>query len=421
MPQTVGDILSQTDSSSLQADPAAEIRARQSLPSNLPLSSLEGNSGPIPSLNFNPSDQFVDVRPGTTHQFVAPSSTDERGPCPGLNAAANHGFLPRNGIATIAQTITGLGQAYSFGPEFAAALSVIAIALTGDPTSGTWSIGGPYSPLLGLGGLLSNPEGISFSHNEYESDASPARFDAYLNGGDAHSLNLPRFDQLYFSAENYTLDILRDHNKVVHDYSINNNPYYFSAPFAGLVPPIAHHFIINLMSNHSADNIQGYLSRDILKTFFSVSGPDNAHTWTAGHEQIPQNWYKRPSSNPYGAVPAFADVAILATKYPEIVQFGGNTGTVNSFVGVDPGDLSGGVYNAVTLLQGNNLGCFFFQAAQQGIPSALNGIVGNLAPVLALVNQYVSPVLTLLNCPALNTFNQSAFNQFPGYGYHPAP
>lgn len=70
--------------------------------------------------------------------------------------------------------VTGLSDAYSFGPEFAAALSAIAIALTGDPTAGTWSIGGPYPPSL-LGGLLSNPSGISKSHNTYESDASPAR------------------------------------------------------------------------------------------------------------------------------------------------------------------------------------------------------------------------------------------------------
>jgi hypothetical protein len=70
--------------------------------------------------------------------------------------------------------VTGLGAAYGFGPEFAAALSAVAIALTGDPTSGTWSIGGSYSPGL-LSGLLSNPEGISYSHNSYESDASPTR------------------------------------------------------------------------------------------------------------------------------------------------------------------------------------------------------------------------------------------------------
>ncbi|KAG7091329.1 hypothetical protein E1B28_010373 [Marasmius oreades] len=31
------------------------------------------------------------------HQFQAPTTTDSRGPCPGLNTLANHGFLPRNG------------------------------------------------------------------------------------------------------------------------------------------------------------------------------------------------------------------------------------------------------------------------------------------------------------------------------------
>ena len=88
----------------MAAEYAAKLQERQSLPSNLPLSSEEGNSGPIPSVNFNAADQFVDVRPGTTHQFIAPGSGDRRGPCPGLNAAANHGFLPRNGLPTITQS-----------------------------------------------------------------------------------------------------------------------------------------------------------------------------------------------------------------------------------------------------------------------------------------------------------------------------
>lgn len=112
---------------------------------------------------------------------------------------------------------------------------------------------------------------------------------------------------------------------------------------------------------------------------------------------------------------------ILATKYPEIVQIGGNTGTVNSFTGINPGDITGGVFNGATLLQGNNIGCFAFQAAQQALPSVLSGIVSSIAPVIALVNSYLTPVLQSLNCPALTTFDQSAFNQFPGYGYHPEP
>jgi hypothetical protein len=60
--------------------------------------------------------------------------------------------------------------------SFGAALVVIAIALTGDPTAGTWSIGGGFSPGIPIvDGLLTNPEGISFSHNTYESDASIVR------------------------------------------------------------------------------------------------------------------------------------------------------------------------------------------------------------------------------------------------------
>jgi hypothetical protein len=77
-------------------------------------------------------------------------------------------------MLTPTTAVDGLGAAYGFGPEFAAALSVVAIALTGDPVGQTWSIGGSYSPSL-LGGLLSNPSGISYSHNSYESDASPTR------------------------------------------------------------------------------------------------------------------------------------------------------------------------------------------------------------------------------------------------------
>ena len=63
----------------------------------------ESYCGQIPCLNFDPVDQYVDVSHATGHQFIAPGATDIRGPCPGLNAAANHGYLPRNGITTLQQ------------------------------------------------------------------------------------------------------------------------------------------------------------------------------------------------------------------------------------------------------------------------------------------------------------------------------
>ncbi|CAI6290656.1 unnamed protein product [Periconia digitata] len=401
--------------------PMAYLRRRQVSIPNLPLSQNEGNSGPIDSTTFSASEQYVNVKPGSANEYRDPGTNDKRGPCPGLNAAANHGFLPRNGLPNIQQTVTGLGAAYGFGPEFAAALAVIAIALTGDPVGQKWSIGGPFAPVLG--GLLSTPEGISFSHNTYESDASIVRSDAYLNNGDAFSVQLPLVEDLLAKAvdNEFTLDILRTHNKERHDFSVANNPYFFQAPFAGLVPPIAHHFVVNLMSNHSAERPNGFLTTEVFKSFFAISGQPGNLVWNPGKERIPENWYRRPSSNPYDAARAAADVAILATRYPSVVRVGGNTGTVNSFTGVNLGDITGGVYNAQTLLEGNNALCFAFQAAQQGIPSVLSGLLSNLGPIIALVGQFVNPVTSALNCPALNTFNQSAFNQYPGAGYRPRP
>ena len=61
-----------------------------------------GSAGPCTS--FDAQDQFVDVSKSSGHYWQAPGPTDLRGQCPGLNAAANHGFLPRNGVASIQES-----------------------------------------------------------------------------------------------------------------------------------------------------------------------------------------------------------------------------------------------------------------------------------------------------------------------------
>jgi len=58
------------------------------------------NTG-LPPLGFDAADQFVDVSDSGPHPFKAPGPGDKRGQCPGLNAASNHGFFPRNGLPTI--------------------------------------------------------------------------------------------------------------------------------------------------------------------------------------------------------------------------------------------------------------------------------------------------------------------------------
>jgi hypothetical protein len=119
----------------------------------------------------------------------------------------------------------------------------------------------------------------------------------------------------------FTLDILRTHNKERHDNSVATNAYFFQAvrlsfssiltqslimqqPFAGLVPPIAHHFVINLMSNHSAERKNGFLTTEVFKSFFAISGEPGNLVWNRGKERIPDNWYRRPSNNPYDAARA---------------------------------------------------------------------------------------------------------------------
>jgi hypothetical protein len=83
--------------------------------------------------------------------------------------------------------------------------------MDGELLTQTWSIGGPQ-PASTLGGLLGKPQGISYSHNKYKGDTSIGRSDDYLNNGDAHSLNVTRFKQVYelgLDDDRYTLDKFR--------------------------------------------------------------------------------------------------------------------------------------------------------------------------------------------------------------------
>jgi hypothetical protein len=61
---------------------------------------------------FNAAEQLIDV--SGDHAFVPPdfSAGDLRGPCPGLNALANHNYMPHNGFATIDQFVQATNQVF---------------------------------------------------------------------------------------------------------------------------------------------------------------------------------------------------------------------------------------------------------------------------------------------------------------------
>ena len=74
---------------------------------------------------FDPSTQHV----STTGEYVwvAPGSGDQRGPCPGLNALANHGYLPHNGVADIPTIVSAVNNG---NPVFALRLPGVPSSLS---------------------------------------------------------------------------------------------------------------------------------------------------------------------------------------------------------------------------------------------------------------------------------------------------
>jgi hypothetical protein len=165
------------------------------------------------------------------------------------------------------------------------------------------------------------------------------------------------------------------------------------------------------MGNKSIDYPEGVLNKEVLKSFFSVSGPDTALVHTPGHERIPENWYRRAIGDEY-TIPFFQlDAKDIGLKYPKILSVGGNMGTPNTFTGVDLSSITGGVINSQNLLEGDNLFCLAFQAAKQGQPDLLTG--GALGLVGSLVSA-VETAMGTLACPQLAAIDMSEFQKFPG-------
>lgn len=172
------------------------------------------------------------------------------------------------------------------------------------------------------------------------------------------------------------------------------------------------------MSNHSAAQPSGSLDRETLKSFFAVTG-DRPGTFVhhRGQEQIPANWYRRPASNQYNLADVAGDILVNDAMYPGIVGVGGNTGAPNSYVGVDTGNLTGGVFDAASLAEGNNAVCFLLQASQQGLPDVADRALGLVGSVAGWAVQQLGPLAQGLACPQLAAFDNSLFSEFPGASY----
>lgn len=108
------------------------------------------------------------------------------------------------------------------------------------------------------------------------------------------------------------------------------------------------------------------------------------------------------------------DLLAAAADHPEFLSVGGNTGTVNSFTGIDITNLTEGVYNGASLAKGNNALCFAMQAAVQALPDFITGLLTDTSAMDKL-GSALNNATNSLGCPTLNAIDKNQFNAYPGY------
>merc|ERR1712072_1026146 len=147
-------------------------------------------------------------------QFQKPGPNDVRSPCPGLNALANHGFIPRNGKdMTLPILIKGLKAGMNMAPDFTIAIGGVGLLSSDFPdTARSFD--------------LSDLDQHNFP---IEHDASLSRQDAYF--GNDYSFYQPNWDMVlkYYQGKTFT-DIKTasqaQRNRVANSRAINPEVVY---------------------------------------------------------------------------------------------------------------------------------------------------------------------------------------------------
>ncbi|KAJ7785223.1 Chloroperoxidase [Mycena maculata] len=352
----------------------------------------------IPAL---PTGELSPIDVSGSHAFRPPSVQDQRGPCPALNALANHGYLPRNGIARVDELLEVSRAVLGFGIDFGCVAGSLTAAYASDEGLMT-SIGGPVR-----GSFTFCVPRLSGTHNQFESDSSPTRGDSYLYHGDNYQAQEPYFESLAAKRNASGVIDFISHRIERYDDSVSKNPYFFYGPIDMVISTLVHLFIQGIMASFPASHPGGFFTADGLQTFFGFY-PDTSGqpSYRPGYERIPDDWYRRPTD--YTHVDAAPHLEALGMAAPRTMIPGGNMGTVNSFEPMDLTALTGGVYTEDTLFQGKNLRCFCFQVMQLATPEQ----VGAAA---FLAGGSIADALEEWMCPELKGLNETMYEKYPGY------
>ncbi|KAJ2915557.1 heme-thiolate peroxidase, partial [Candolleomyces efflorescens] len=125
---------------------------------------------------------------------------DVRGPCPGLNTLASHGYLPRDGVASPEQIITAVQEGFNMDNPTAVGTTYLAHLLNGNLATDLLSIGG-LTPKTGPPPPAPAHAGGLSVHGTFEGDAGLTRADDFF--GDNHSFNQTLFDKFVEFSNRY--------------------------------------------------------------------------------------------------------------------------------------------------------------------------------------------------------------------------
>ncbi|KAF7327276.1 Cloroperoxidase [Mycena kentingensis (nom. inval.)] len=237
------------------------------------------------------TDRMTKIIPDAAHPFMAPGPKDQRGPCPGMNTLANHGYIPRDGIATFEDILNAMVEVFNIRQDFGAFLVAANMLMKGNPYLNKISIGGVSSKVPAVPGSKTPPGGLS-EHGGFEGDASLTREDVNL-GDNANFQNLHYDNMLIqlgkfggdgtfgnstvFNAE--TLAAVREHN---FRSSMANNPKFAISPTRFIAIWTESSFLLDMFANGTTSEA----SLPVIGSFLR-------------NQTFPENWF-RPATERTG-------------------------------------------------------------------------------------------------------------------------
>lgn len=314
----------------------------------------------------------------TAHAFEAPGANDIRGPCPGLNTAANHHFLSHDGITTFNELVDAQQNLYNVGYDLAVLLATTGVVLDGDILTGKLSLGcDATSRTSSTGSLLGKEVGLN-GHNKFELDTSLSRNDYFLANGDDYSFNSTLFGYMQSTCKgNFNRDNLALYRYQRYQQSLADNGNFYFGPKAILIYGAAS-FLYELFPTAG-----GPPDLPTISSFFGASSDGKGGFTFNGQERIPANWYNRKT--PYGQAAITVEIAAQYLEHP--VLFGGNAGKGN-FDALNFGAIKNGKWDATA----KAALCLMYQLATDNVPSSLSGVSELPLEVLSWAAGKLNPV-----------------------------